>query len=145
MNMRKGQAAMEYLMTYGWAILIVIVVVAALYAMGVFRIGAPAVPCSPCFSNFAYIDYADGTLKIRSGSREINYLNVSTDVGTSLTGSGWANDGPGAIINGTSTSVTPGTTLTLVGFTPGTPYIITLTYNDVDSGLTHTDTATLRA
>jgi len=32
----KGQTAMKYLMTYGWAILIVIVVVCALYAMGVF-------------------------------------------------------------------------------------------------------------
>lgn len=36
MNM-KGQTAMEYLMTYGWAILIIIVVIAALYSMGVFQ------------------------------------------------------------------------------------------------------------
>jgi energy-converting hydrogenase Eha subunit A len=36
MNM-KGQAAMEYLMTYGWAILIVIIVAAALWALGVFN------------------------------------------------------------------------------------------------------------
>ncbi len=34
---RKAQAAMEYLMTYGWAILIIVVVIAALYAMGVFK------------------------------------------------------------------------------------------------------------
>ncbi|MBU1135276.1 MAG: hypothetical protein V1693_04530 [Nanoarchaeota archaeon] len=33
----KGQAAMEYLMTYGWAILIVIIVAAALFALGVFN------------------------------------------------------------------------------------------------------------
>jgi len=30
----KGQNALEYLMTYGWAILIVIIVVGALYALG---------------------------------------------------------------------------------------------------------------
>lgn len=30
----KGQTALEYLMTYGWAILIVIIVVGALYALG---------------------------------------------------------------------------------------------------------------
>jgi hypothetical protein len=36
--MKKGQTGMEYLMTYGWAILIVIVVVCALYAMGVFTL-----------------------------------------------------------------------------------------------------------
>lgn len=33
---RKGQSAMEYLMTYGWAILIIVVVLAALFYMGVF-------------------------------------------------------------------------------------------------------------
>jgi hypothetical protein len=35
--MRKAQSAMEYLMTYGWAILIVIIVAAALFALGVFN------------------------------------------------------------------------------------------------------------
>jgi hypothetical protein len=33
----KAQAAMEYLMTYGWAILIVIIVAAALWALGIFN------------------------------------------------------------------------------------------------------------
>jgi hypothetical protein len=37
MHMKKGQAAMEYLMTYGWAIIIVIIVAAALYALGLFN------------------------------------------------------------------------------------------------------------
>ncbi len=35
--MKKGQTALEYLMTYGWAILIVIIVVAALYALGLTK------------------------------------------------------------------------------------------------------------
>jgi hypothetical protein len=34
---KKAQSAMEYLMTYGWAILIVIIVAAALYALGIFN------------------------------------------------------------------------------------------------------------
>ncbi len=34
---RKAQAAMEYLMTYGWAILIVIIVAAAMYSLGIFN------------------------------------------------------------------------------------------------------------
>lgn len=33
---KKSQAAMEFLMTYGWAILIVLVAIAALYFLGVF-------------------------------------------------------------------------------------------------------------
>ncbi|MEW6329420.1 MAG: hypothetical protein AB1468_04845 [Candidatus Micrarchaeota archaeon] len=41
---RKGQSAMEYLMTYGWAILIIVVVLAALFYMGVFT-PAPGESC----------------------------------------------------------------------------------------------------
>lgn len=35
--MRKGQGAMEYLMTYGWALLVIVVVGAALFALGVLN------------------------------------------------------------------------------------------------------------
>jgi len=38
---KKAQAAMEFLMTYGWAILIVIVAIAALFFLGVFSGSAP--------------------------------------------------------------------------------------------------------
>lgn len=43
MHMKKAQAAMEYLMTYGWAIIIVIIVAAALYAMGLFNPGTQSI------------------------------------------------------------------------------------------------------
>ena len=129
---------MEYLMTYGWAILIVIVVVAALYAMGVFRIGQSPVACSPCFSNFAYIDYAGGVLKIRSGSRELKNLVLTFTGNTSAV--------PTPLVTGNTTNaITPGTTLTVTPFTATQTYSLTLTYDDVDSGLSHSDTATLRA
>ncbi len=36
-HMRKAQSAMEYLMTYGWAILIIAVVLGALFSLGVFN------------------------------------------------------------------------------------------------------------
>lgn len=36
----KAQSAMEYLMTYGWAILIIAIVLAALFALGVFSSGS---------------------------------------------------------------------------------------------------------
>jgi hypothetical protein len=36
---KKGQAAMEYLMTYGWAILVIVIVLAALLYLGVFNVG----------------------------------------------------------------------------------------------------------
>lgn len=40
---KRGQAAMEFLMTYGWALLIVLVAIAVLAAMGVFSGGGVAV------------------------------------------------------------------------------------------------------
>jgi hypothetical protein len=36
MKMKRGQAAMEFLMTYGWAILIMLVVIAVLFYLGIF-------------------------------------------------------------------------------------------------------------
>ena len=39
---RKGQGAMEYLMTYGWAILVVMIVGVVLWQLGVFQIGQTA-------------------------------------------------------------------------------------------------------
>ena len=46
----KGQSAMEYLMTYGWAILIIAVVLGALFQLGVFNATnfAPRVPAGAC-------------------------------------------------------------------------------------------------
>ena len=123
--MRKGQAAMEYLMTYGWAILIVVVVVAALYAMGVFKVGAPPVPCSPCFSYFAFVDYADGTLLIRNGAQEINITSVT---GGDLAGGPVFDPADDIRIENISTT----------GDVP-----ITITYIVTASGLQHTDTATI--
>ena len=132
----KAQSAMEYLMTYGWAILIVIVVVAALYSMGVFS-SKGGVPCSPCFSNFAFVDYSgattdDGILKLTNGPRTINITTVTG--GTIDTSSycqiDWANctAGKGIVIDqiGTSGDQT-----------------ITIDFVTVDSGLAHSDTATI--
>ncbi|MCL5239404.1 MAG: LamG domain-containing protein, partial [Candidatus Marsarchaeota archaeon] len=47
---RRLQSAMEYLMTYGWAILIIAVVLGALFQLGVFNSGtfAPRAPPGAC-------------------------------------------------------------------------------------------------
>lgn len=123
--MKKAQAAMEYLMTYGWAILIIIVVVAALYAMGVFKVGT-TVSCSPCFSYFAYIDYSAGTLKIRNGANDISSIAVT---GGTLT---------------SNTTATPGQDITIGSIPTTGPQTIIVNYNVTASGLSHTDTATIR-
>ena len=124
--MKKGQAAMEYLMTYGWAILIVIVVIGALFAMGVFNTSS-AVACSPCFSNFAFVDYSGGILMIRNGPKEIVIDNVSS------TPSGATSSG----------SYDPGDEITITNVPTSGDVDLTITYN-VTGGLGgHTDTATI--
>ena len=37
MNNAKSQSALEYLMTYGWAILIIVIVAGVLYSLGIFN------------------------------------------------------------------------------------------------------------
>jgi len=43
---KKGQGAMEYLMTYGWAVLVVMIVGIVMWQMGIFNIGSTAVTSS---------------------------------------------------------------------------------------------------
>jgi len=124
--LKKGQAAMEYLMTYGWAILIVIVVVAALFAMGVFTV-KPSVSCSPCFTNFAYIDYSAGTLKIRNGPQAIESIAVTSPAGVTVS----------------PTTAGASEIITLTGISTTGDVAITLSYTVTASGLAHTDTATI--
>ena len=84
---RKGQTAMEYLMTYGWAILIIVVVGAVLFAYGVFS-PAKLVPKTGCTSGNLYVDAKDWTttagssLVLRFENRIGDLINV-TAVGAS--------------------------------------------------------------
>ena len=51
---KKSQSAMEYLMTYGWAILVVLIALGALFYLGVF---SPKTPNTGTVSApFTYID-----------------------------------------------------------------------------------------
>lgn len=49
---KKGQGAMEYLMTYGWAILVVIIVGVVLWQMGIFSGGGSS---SATFTGFGAV------------------------------------------------------------------------------------------
>lgn len=127
--MRKGQAAMEYLMTYGWAILVIIAVIAALYAMGVFKIGGTAVPCSPCFSYFAYVDHDADTLVIKNGPQELDAIYI---------------DSPSGVSASPATNIAPGAEIRLTGTGAFSGDVsVSITYTVAASGLNHTDTATL--
>jgi hypothetical protein len=131
---KKGQSAMEYMMTYGWAILIIIVVVGALYAMGVFSPSSSTVACSPCFTDFAYVDYSGGTLVLTNGARQVNITAVtaSPDTGSAVTSTAL----------GVNTAAGTDVTITNVDTTGNVG--LTVTYTVTESGLSHTDTGTIR-
>ncbi len=78
---RKGQGALEYLMTYGWALLIIVVVAAALYALGVLN---PATYASSQCRGFTYFTWqeqkltaASGyTVQMQNGNKEIEVTGI---------------------------------------------------------------------
>lgn len=93
---KKTQSALEYLMTYGWAILIIVIVGAALFALGVFNPGETTVLQVRGLTNFQISDAlitADGNLSMVMGTRtgkttalnEIYYAVEGTECNTTVT------------------------------------------------------------
>jgi hypothetical protein len=88
--MRKGQGAMEYLMTYGWALLVIIIVGAALFALGILN---PATYQQRRCNGFQYFTYMDQkaddiatgdefTLQLRNGVNDINISSIQVGATT---------------------------------------------------------------
>jgi hypothetical protein len=81
---RKGQGAMEYLMTYGWAILVVMIVGVVMWQLGIFNMGGTTVTST----GFAKIKpQLAGTGLTRGGTLRIVFTNgVGTNIAlTSVT------------------------------------------------------------
>jgi hypothetical protein len=76
----RSQSAMEYLMTYGWAIIIIAVVIGALYALGIFSgglQGANTCLASPQFICNNPILYSSGALTARIGQAGIQTITIT--------------------------------------------------------------------
>lgn len=69
MKNKKGQAAMEYLMTYGWVLISILVIIAVLISSGIFNTGkfinqeCKITPDFPCLTPVR--EQIGGTYKIR--------------------------------------------------------------------------------
>ncbi len=99
----KAQSAMEYLMTYGWAILIIAIVLGALFSLGVFSgssfIGTACIPASgyTCSS----VSFFSGTFNAVLGQ---------------ATGTSWSTANIVFIVGGgTPPSINSGNTITTSG------------------------------
>jgi hypothetical protein len=148
---RKAQAAMEYLMTYGWAILIVIIVAAALYALGVFD---PATWTGSTATGFRMIGTPDqGAWRLGSNgnfdlkltnriSSRINVTEVNISIGTD-TQSASINLAPYDEVS-LGGAIDLNTTMT-GSFQSGAAYTATvlITYTNIGSGLDFKETGTL--
>ena len=78
--MRKAQSALEYLLTYSWAFIIIVIVGAALFALGVFNPASSTALQVRGLSNFQ-ID--DG--KIETNGNMTLVIGVKTGLTTNLT------------------------------------------------------------
>ena len=68
--MHRSQSALEYMMTYGWAILIIVIVAAVLYSMGIFN---PSSSISTTVTGFAGLDVQGAC--IQGGALQLEITN----------------------------------------------------------------------
>ena len=102
---QKGQGALEYLMTYGWALLIIVVVGAALFALGVF---SPQTR-EGC-TGFSYFQYSDHRL-VSDNSFDLVVINGNQDV--TINSIQWSTSSDTTVTPTTSQSA--GTKITIAG------------------------------
>ena len=154
MKNKRGQAAMEFLMTYGWAILVVLIAIGALAYFGVLNparflpesctIG-PGVGCDDYKITSGAAAESTIQLLLRNGLGE-----SLTDVDVAITGctDSTAADGDDAWTDGSLLGdADNGITLTTCGILNSGERVkvdITITYTG-SSGLEHTKTGTLTA
>ena len=145
--MKKAQAALEYLMTYGWAILIIAIVAAALYYMNVFG-GA----CSPSATGFPpsggvtiltgefLVTGTTGVAEIvlrNNAGQTVTVGNVIHTCVSGCTGGPYTEAAVGQITSGSTATITP----TLGTGTAGSCYRYSISIEYTTPSLTTTQTA----
>lgn len=144
---RKGQAAMEFLMTYGWAILAAIIAIGVLAYFGVFSPGKYATGSTvlnpPFYANAWNVDASSGAVNLEiknNGGETYNITAVSltnTPSGVSCTDDSVV----GTIAAGATVQANP----TCTGLTAGNSFKadVTVTYRKENSAIDLTSTGTI--
>jgi len=113
----RAQSAMEYLMTYGWAILIIAVVLGALFSLGVFNsaslVGTSCVPLSGYYCANPVLHNGQLTLTIGQATGTTYYNVVAYIIPSGSTFSASSNYPSNSIANGLNSGQT--TTVTFSG------------------------------
>jgi len=121
---KKAQAALEFLMTYGWAILLVIVAVGALYATGILK------PCrwtGPQVREFPLNEVKVEPIRITKDELvfQVYYQQAGEATLNNVTVSGTA-DGKEVTVTSVSFSSTT--------FSASSPVVVTVSLSGVSSG-----------
>ncbi len=85
----KSQSALEYMMTYGWAILVIVIVAAVLYSLGIFSPASSLSSTVTGFSNLGSVTgecTANGILRISLGDSTGYPINITSITAKSSTG-----------------------------------------------------------
>ncbi len=150
MAKRRAQGALEYLITYGWAILIIVIIGGALFALGVFNPSTWG--SNKRATGFSSIQVSDW--KINSTGLNlvvankfgdtINVTNVSVAL-TGVSGLCWQNSSGSLLTSdGSATLPSTGTNLCLPSpYAAGKTYSATVQIYFTAGSLTHVDTGTL--
>ncbi len=107
----KAQSALEYMMTYGWAILIIVIVAAVLFSLGIFSPSSSVGPTATGFAPFVTLSQSCGPsgLVVQLGNDAgapvtVDFANVTTSTGIT-----------GLHSNGNETSLAPTTGVAISG------------------------------
>jgi hypothetical protein len=79
---KKAQGAMEYLLAYGWAILVVIIVGVVLWHMGIFK---PSGGAAPGISGFGDVRPLEWTCSAGPGASDTVTISIVNSVGGTIT------------------------------------------------------------
>ncbi len=148
MGFRKGQAALDFLMTYGWAIALVVIIAAVLFALGVFDVSNFIGNKAAGFSGVAVSGWNLGssglfTMKLSNQvGQQISVNSVSVTVGQTTASMAGL---PVTLATGASTATLSSAAGAFSNQTAGSGYTasVTVGYTDLNANFNYTTTGTL--
>ncbi len=144
--MKKAQASLDFLMTYGWALLLIVLVVGALFALGIFDVSSFTGSRASGFPQVGVTAWKldpSGVLTTQFRNQvgsQINVTSINATIGTTTV----TYSTPFTITSGKTSGTTTVGTFSNVGAV-NSAYTVSLaiTYSDLSTGFSYTDTGTL--
>ena len=145
---RKGQAALDFLMTYGWAIALVVIIAAVLFALGIFDVSNFTGNKAAGFSGVAVQGWnlgAAGQMNMKLSNQvgtQIRVDAVSVVIGQNTSTLGVL---PVTLNTGASTNTLSTGAAAFGTQTPGTGYTakVYINYTDLNANFPYTTSGTL--